>query len=84
LTIGVVLQLLAFVLAIRTYLNPWTIEGFSNLVQTEGIPLSRMVKAISFFVALALLIAMGVIGGLISKYGMELSRHRSPDGVGDE
>jgi len=84
LAIGVVLQLLAFILAIRVYLEPWRVERISKLIEPEAIPMGRMVQALSFFIPLALLLIMGIIGGLIGKYGMVLSRHRSPDGLGDE
>ncbi|MEF8835326.1 MAG: hypothetical protein V5A76_04145 [Candidatus Thermoplasmatota archaeon] len=82
-TIGVGLQLLAFILAVRLYFAPEAIAGFSNLIQGK-IPMGDMIMALSSFIPLALLFCMGVIGGLIGKYGYVLSRHRSPDGIGDE
>lgn len=83
-TLGIGLQLLVFILALRIYFAPRTVQGFMNLVDGQEIPMVDMIKAGLFFVPLALLFAMGIIGGLIGKYGVVLSQHRSPDGIGDE
>lgn len=83
-SIGVLLQVLTFSIAVIIFLNPETVEGFSRLVDIGGGAMSRIIMAISLFVSLILLGVMGLIAGLIGKYGIELSRHKSPDGIGDE
>jgi len=83
-SIGVLLQVLTFSMAVIIFLNPGSVEGFSRLVDVGGGVLSRIIMAMSLFTSLILLAAMGIIGGLIGKYGIELSRHRSPEGLGDE
>jgi len=82
--IGIVLQFLAFYLALTVYFNPSIVEGFLTLIESDDGLLGRMINSSLLFSSLVILFAMGVIGGLIGKYGLELSRHRSPDGRGDE
>jgi len=84
LTVGIGLQLLVFFLALYLIFNPETLQGFLNLVEDRVVIGGKLPQALSIFVSVALLFVMGIISSMIGKYGLELSRHRSPDGVGDE
>lgn len=82
--IGVGLQLLLFYLALRIFFNPEMVLGFSQSVENDVANMGKMIKTISIFFSAGLLFVMGVISGLIGNYGVELSKHRSPEGMGDE
>ncbi len=82
-SIAILLQVITFSMGILILLNPGIVEGFKRLVDLGG-PLGTLITALSLFISALLLLAMGFIAAMIGKYGIELSRHISPDGVGDE
>ncbi|MBS3781958.1 MAG: hypothetical protein KGY66_05955 [Candidatus Thermoplasmatota archaeon] len=84
LAISIGLQLLVFYLAIRIFLNPEFVQGFPQSVENDVADMGKMIKTLSIFFSAILLLVMGIISGLIGRYGLELSKHRSPDGMGDE
>lgn len=82
-SIGILLQVLIFYMAIRIILVPDTIEEFARLIEIGGV-MGRLFRTLSLFIPAVLLAVLGIIGGMIGKYGIELSKHVSADGVGDE
>ncbi len=84
LTVGIVLQLLVFFLALYIIFNPETLQGFLKLVENRVAVGGKLPEAMSIFFSIVLLLVMGILAGMIGRYGLELSKHRSPDGIGDE
>ncbi|MFW5946270.1 MAG: hypothetical protein ACOCTN_05305 [Candidatus Natronoplasma sp.] len=84
LTVGIGLQMLVFFLALYLIFNPETLQGFLKLVEDRVVVGGKLPGAMSIFISVGLLFVMGILSSMIGKYGLELSRHRSPDGVGDE
>lgn len=71
---GLVLLFVTFFLAINLFLNPETMKGFSELVETSGGGINNLVKVMLYFFPLVLLLVMGSTGGRIASYGIKLVR----------
>ncbi|MEF8834777.1 MAG: hypothetical protein V5A76_01335 [Candidatus Thermoplasmatota archaeon] len=71
-TLGVLLLLVTFSLAIYTYLNPTFIEGFSDLVEVGNQDFAPFVDFLIYLIPAIFLFAMGSVAGKITKYGIQM------------
>lgn len=74
LVMGLILLFITFYLAINLFLNPETMQGFSELVETSGGGINNLVEVMLYFFPLVLLLVMGSTGGRIASYGIKLLR----------
>ncbi|MFW6040518.1 MAG: hypothetical protein ACOC85_01635 [Thermoplasmatota archaeon] len=73
--IGILLLLFTFYLAYNIFMDPTSLERFLEVVpEAQEEMLGDLFGMIIYFVAVALLFAMGVIAGMIAKHGIGMFR----------
>ncbi|MFW6196685.1 MAG: hypothetical protein ACOC5D_05045 [Thermoplasmatota archaeon] len=70
--LGVILLIFTFYIVYQVFMNPDSLEGFSELAPSTSGEFGQIVQILIYFVGVLLLWVMGSIAGRIAKHGIDL------------
>ncbi len=69
---GVILLIFTFYIVYQVFMNPDTLEGFSELAPSTSGEFGQLVQIMIYFVGVMLLWVMGSIAGRLAKHGIDM------------